>query len=126
MSEAFQLRTRNLESSNDYLLQGDYEQKLGAHGKLELGLRGEMRIISSDYLAEEKQADEFMVFRDLENFVDYYERIAAAYIQYAFEKDKWGIQLGLRSEYTNVKVEDSKIETEDIKKSEFNVQDLGN
>lgn len=117
MLEAFQLRTRNIESSNDYLLQGDYEQKLGAHGKLEMGLRGEMRIISSDYLAEEKLTTDFMVYRDLENLVDYYERIAAAYIQYALEKDKWGIQLGLRSEYTHVRVEESKSEIEDIVKS---------
>lgn len=117
MSEAFQIRTRDLEFSNDYLLQGGYEQKLGENGKLEIGLRGEMRIISSDYLAEEKLAVDFMVYRDLENLVDYYERIAAAYLQYALEKDKWGIQLGLRSEYTNIKVEDTKVETEDIKKA---------
>ncbi len=116
-SEAFQLRTRNMESSHDYLLQGDYEQKLGEHGKLEIGVRGEMRIISSDYLAEEKRSEDFKVYRDLENLVDYYERIAAVYAQYAFEKDKWGVQMGLRSEYTNVKVEDNKAGTEDIKKS---------
>ena len=117
MSEAFQLRTRSLESSNDYLLQADYEQKLGKFGKLELGLRGEMRIISSDYLAEEKLEDEFMVYRNLENLVDYYERIAAVYIQYALEKDKWGLQLGLRSEYTNVRVDEARDETKDIVKS---------
>jgi len=117
MSEAFSLHTRNYESSNDYLLQTDYEQKLGENGKLELGIRGEMRIISSDYIAEEKLSDDFMVYRGLENLVDYYERIAAAYVQYSLEKNKWGIQLGLRSEYTNIRVEDSKIETEDIVKS---------
>ena len=49
--------------------------------------------------------------------VDYYERIAAAYIQYALEKRKWGIQVGLRSEYTNVRVEESKIEIKAIVKS---------
>ncbi|MDA7501821.1 carboxypeptidase-like regulatory domain-containing protein [Chitinophagales bacterium] len=52
VEEAFRLRTDDLESSNDYLLQGDYEQKLGENVKLEVGLRGEMRIISSDYIAE--------------------------------------------------------------------------
>ena len=117
VSEALRLRTRNIESSNDYLLQSDYEQKLGEHGKLEIGLRGEMRIISSDYLAEEKPGDEFLVYLGLQNQVDYYERIAAAYVQYALEKDRWGVQLGLRSEYTNVRVEDSKEVTEDIVKS---------
>ncbi len=116
-AEVFQLRTRDLESSNDYLLQGDYEQKLGKYGKLELGVRGEMRIISSDYIAEEKRGADFQVYRGLENEVDYYERIAAAYVQYALEKDKFGLQVGLRSEYTNVRVEDTKAETEDIEKS---------
>ncbi len=117
MSEAFQLRTRSIESSNDYLLQGDYEQKLGKHGKLEIGIRGEMRIISSDYSAEEKRGDEFLVYRDLKNQVDYYERIAAIYAQYALERGKWGLQMGLRSEYTNVRVEEAKDEVKDIVKS---------
>lgn len=117
LSEAFQLRTRRLESSTDYLLQGDYEQKMGELGKLEFGLRGEMRIISSDYLAEQKTESEFEVYRDLDNLLDYYERIAAVYAQYSIEKGRWGLQLGLRSEYTNVRVEDTKPETEDIVKS---------
>ena len=117
MEEAFQLRTRTIESSNDYLFQSDYEQKMGEYGKLEIGLRGEMRIISSDYLAEEKLDDDFLVYRDLDNNVDYYERIAALYAQYAFEKNNWGIQVGLRSEYTNIKVEDELSDTPDIKKS---------
>ena len=116
-TEALRLRTRNIESSNDFLLQSDYEQKLGEYGKLEIGLRAESRIISSDYLAEEKPGDEFQVYRGLENLVDYYERIAAGYVQYAFEKDAWGVQVGLRSEYTNVRVEDTQSDTEDIKKS---------
>jgi len=116
-SEAFQLRTRNLEFSNDYLLQGDYEQKMGEHGKIELGLRGEMRIITSDFLAEQKLTDDFEVFRGLDNLVDYYERIAAAYIQYSIEKDKWGLQLGLRDEFTNVRVEETLSASEDIVKN---------
>lgn len=116
-AEAFQLRTNNYESSTDYLLQSDYEQKLGKNGKLELGLRGEMRIISSDYLAEQKLVKDFLIYRDLDNEVDYYERIGAAYTQYAVEKERLGIQVGLRSEYTHVKVEDDDPETKDIVKS---------
>jgi len=116
-SEAFRLRTNNLESSNDYLLQSDYEQKVGENGKLELGIRGEMRVITSDYLAEQNLGEGYKVYQDLENLVDYYERIAAAYVQYSVEKGKLGLQLGLRSEYTNVRVEESKSEIEDIVKS---------
>ncbi len=117
MTEAFQLRTSNLESSSDFLLQGDYEQKLGSRAKLEAGIRGEMRIISSDYHAEQNLDGQFKTYRDLQNMVDYYERIAAAYVQYAYEHDKWGLQVGLRSEYTNIKVEEAQDGIEPIQKS---------
>lgn len=100
------LNTRSLEGSNDYLLQGDYEQKLAEYGKLEFGFRAETRIISSDYLAEQFQGQTAEVFMGLKNVVDYTERIGAAYAQYAYERDKWGLQLGLRNEYTFVKVKE--------------------
>ena len=98
------LDTRSLEGSNDYLLQGDYEQKLWAHSKLELGFRAETRLISSDYFAEQTVGQSSEVFLGLKNVVDYTERIGAAYAQYGYEKDKWGLQLGLRNEYTYVRV----------------------
>ncbi len=98
------LDTRSLESSNDYLIQGDYEQKLRQHTKLELGFRAETRLISSDYLAEQTIGQSSEVLLGLENVVDYTERIGAAYAQWGYEKDDWGLQLGLRNEYTYVQV----------------------
>jgi len=108
VSQALDLQTESRESSNDYLLQVDYEQPLGEEGKLgklELGLRGETRIIASDYIAEQVKDGERSVYLGFDNEVDYYERIGAAYVQYGLEKGKWGVQLGLRNEYTDVRVE---------------------
>ncbi len=102
---AFDLETESLESSTDYLLQVDYEQPLGELGKLEFGVRGETRIIESDYIAEQIINGERNVFLGFNNELDYFERIGAAYVQYGIEKNDWGLQVGLRDEYTYVRVE---------------------
>lgn len=101
----FDLRTESLEGSTDYLLQLDYARPLGEHGKLELGLRGETRIITSDYLAETLVDGQRSVYLGFDNEVDYAERIGAAYAQYAYEHGGWGLQVGLRDEYTYVGVD---------------------
>ncbi len=113
---ALLLETESLESSTDYLLQADYEQPLGEHGKLEAGLRGETRVIASDYLAEEVEDGERSVYLGFDNEVDYFERIGAAYLQYAYEHDGWGLQAGLRDEYTAVRVEQTDGEAEIVKR----------
>lgn len=102
---AFDLETESFESSNDYLLQVDYEQPLGENAKLEFGVRGETRIIESDYIAEQIKDGERGVYLGFDNELDYFERIGAAYVQYGIEKGDWGLQMGLRDEYTYVRVE---------------------
>ena len=111
---AFLLETDNRQSSRDYLLQADYEQPLGAHGKLELGLRGETRVISSDYLAEQVKDGERGVFLGFDNEVDYHEHIGAAYAQYAYENGPWGVQAGLRNEYSAIRVERANAEASGV------------
>ncbi|MEL7221565.1 MAG: TonB-dependent receptor [Bacteroidota bacterium] len=110
-------RTSTIESSRDHLLQADYEKPLGEQSKLELGLRGETRIISSDYLAEEWEDENWAVLDGFDNEVDYFERIGSAYVQYAYQGEAIGLQLGLRNEYTLVKVESVAEQIEDIKKT---------
>lgn len=118
-SLALDLETESRESSTDYLLQADYEQPLGEEGKwgkLELGVRGETRLIASDYLAEQIVDGRREVYLGFDNVVDYYERIGAAYAQYGVERGDWGLQLGLRNEYTEVRVEQSDNSLDDIVK----------
>ncbi len=109
-------RTQTIESSRDHLLQADYELPVGESGHLEMGIRGETRIISSDYLVEEDQAGEWNVLAGFINELDYFERIGSGYFQYQLEGEKWSLQLGLRNEYTLVKVESRAESIADVRK----------
>ncbi len=105
--DLLRLRTVTDESSKDYLLQSDYQTRLGEHGRFEAGIRGETRVIVSDYIAESLEDDEWAVYRELDNRLDYYERIGGAYVQYGQELGKFNYLLGLRTEYTLVRVENA-------------------
>ncbi|MEM6877191.1 MAG: outer membrane beta-barrel protein [Bacteroidota bacterium] len=100
-------RTNTDESSRDHLIQLDYERPLGEQGRLELGLRGETRIISADYLAERKENDTYVPIPGFSNDYDYFERIGAAYMQASQEWGRFSAQLGLRTEYTYIKTENA-------------------
>lgn len=101
------------ESSSDFLLRTDYETKVGEYGKFETGFRLESRVISSDYFA--KQNEE--VILGFENELDYYEQVSGAFIQYGYKRDAFGLQLGLRNEYTAIRVENVQETQQDIKKN---------
>ncbi|MEM6396547.1 MAG: outer membrane beta-barrel protein [Bacteroidota bacterium] len=110
-------RTSTNESSRDHLLQLDYERSLGEDGKLELGLRGETRIISADYLAERRENENYVPIPGFQNDYDYFERIGAAYAQVRQQWDKLSLQLGLRTEYTYIRTENTEeAELPDLKK----------
>ena len=70
-----------------------------------MGLRGEARVIESDYLAETIVDGRREVYLGLDNAVDYRERVGAAYAQWAREGERWGLQAGLRYEYTYIGVD---------------------
>ncbi len=114
--ELLRYRTETRESSRDHLLQADYEMPLGEYSKLELGLRGETRIITSDYLAENFINEAFTPLPGFANELDYFERIGSAYLQYGWKKDAIGLQVGLRNEYTWIQVESAAEEQPDIEK----------
>ncbi|MEM9884806.1 MAG: outer membrane beta-barrel family protein [Bacteroidota bacterium] len=116
MSERLNLRTNTIESSRDYLLQTDYQMGLGENGTLELGLRAETRIIKSDFIAENRENDIWQIYQGFDNELDYYERIGGAYVQYGQRFEKFSYLLGLRSEYTYIKV-DLLDEIEDVEKT---------
>jgi len=99
-------RTRDIESSDDFLLQTDYVLPVGEKGRFEAGIRGETRVISSEYTAEVQNQEVWNIYQGLDNNVDYSERIGGAYAQYGNEKGKFSYLLGLRSEYTAIAVTD--------------------
>ncbi|WP_299272496.1 outer membrane beta-barrel family protein [uncultured Psychroserpens sp.] len=99
-------RTKDIESSKDFLLQIDFVNPIHEKTTFETGFRGETRIISSDYKAEIFQNNQWEIFNSIDNKLDYRERIVGVYALYANEQKKFNYQLGIRAEYTNIDVSD--------------------
>ncbi|WP_169630238.1 TonB-dependent receptor domain-containing protein [Flavobacterium humi] len=101
-----QLRTNNKNGNKDFVLQTDYTTPIKEKGKLDFGLKGEHRNVTNTYLAENFVSNNWQVFNGLDNDLDYNETIGAAYVQYGNEWGKFDYLIGLRDEYTSVKISD--------------------
>jgi outer membrane receptor protein involved in Fe transport len=101
-----QLRTNNINGNKDFVLQTDYVTPLKNKAKLEFGLKGEHRNVTNKYLAETFVSDKWAVYDELDNDLVYNETIGAAYIQYGNELGKFNYLVGLRDEFTLVKIKD--------------------
>ena len=109
-------RTTSRESSRDHLFQVDYVRPLQTGRQFEVGLRGETRVISVEYLATDYLPEEPSVIPGFDNRLDYFERIGSAYLQYSHEGERVGYQLGLRNEFTLVRTENRSEAAENIRK----------
>ncbi len=72
------LKSRNIESSKDFLFQSDYSLPINGKSRIEFGIKGEIRRINSDYQAY----DNNIIIDSLNNVLHYNERIIGAYVQY--------------------------------------------
>jgi len=88
------LKSRDIESSKDFLFQTDYTVPTGEKSKIEIGAKGEIRNIDSDY----EVFDNTVLVDSLNNILAYRERIFGAYFQYAGTFKKLQYLLGLRAE----------------------------
>ncbi|MFT7899285.1 TonB-dependent receptor [Tenacibaculum ascidiaceicola] len=91
------LRSRDIESSKDFLFQTDFKLPISEKSHIEMGIKGEIRNIDSDY----KVWDNAVIIDSLNNLLKYNERIYGAYIQYGNKKNKLQYLLGLRAEHAN-------------------------
>lgn len=108
-------RTRDIESSKDYLLQLDFVNPINENSTFETGLRGETRVITSDYKAETFDGNNWQIFNGIENELDYEENIGGIYAQYAGKSNKLSYQFGLRTEFTKIKITDANNEFKNTK-----------
>jgi len=106
------LVSRDIESSNDVFIQSDYVTPLKKEARLEMGVRASLRAISSDY----KATQDDVILEPYDNKLNYDENIYGAYIQYANKIKKISYQAGLRSEWSNIHIED-RTKTVDKRKS---------
>lgn len=98
------IKSRNVESSKDLLFQSDYVLPIFEKSRLEMGVKGEIRRINSDY----KVWNNAVLVDSLDNLLHYDEKIYGAYLQYGNREKKIQYSLGLRVEHSNTKSTDRK------------------
>jgi len=98
------LKSRDVESSKDLLFQADYVLPIFEKSRLEMGIKGEIRRINSDY----KVWDNAVLVDSLDNLLHYDEKIYGAYLQYGNREKKFQYSLGLRMEHSDTKSTDRK------------------
>ncbi len=100
----FNMIARDIESSDDIFIQSDYINPVGKEGRLEAGLRGDLRSIRSEYSASMNGVS----LPQYENKLFYDENIYGAYVQYGNKFKKLNYLLGVRSEFSNINISDRK------------------
>lgn len=88
------LKSRDIESSKDFLFQTDYTLPLTKKSKVEFGAKTEIRQINSEY----EVFDNSILIDSLDNLLRYNEQILGAYVQFGSSIRKFQYQLGVRVE----------------------------
>lgn len=91
------IKSRDIESSKDVVFQSDISFPFSEKSKLDIGLKGEIRRINSDYIVW----DNGVKIDSLTNLLHYDERIFGFYTQYSNGFKKFQYQFGVRTEYFN-------------------------
>lgn len=97
------LKSRDIESSKDFLFQTDFVLPIGKTSRLEMGGKGEIRQINSDY----EVFDNDVLIDSLNNLLRYNEQILGAYLQYGQSLKKFQYLLGVRVEDSNTGSKDN-------------------
>ncbi|WP_025142696.1 outer membrane beta-barrel family protein [Pedobacter jeongneungensis] len=106
LQELPQIRTSSIGSNRDFAAQSDMTIPIDSNAVLEYGIKGENRSVSSDFLAQSETATGWATIDGIDNGVIYNELIGSGYIQLRNKTGHFSYQLGLRGEYTRVKIAD--------------------
>lgn len=106
------IESRDVESSKDFLFQSNFVSPLTETSRLETGFRGEIRRITSDYMVHVDN----QLIQNLDNELNYDERIYGVYAQYGDKIEKFNYLLGLRVEHSDIGIADEKQVFNDSKK----------
>lgn len=104
------IQTRGTGETNDLAFQTDYKTPLSKTANLEIGAKFESRDIKNYFLAEELVNGTFETIEDIDNTLNYKEKITSGYVQFNEKKNKFSYQLGLRLESANVTIDASDVE----------------
>lgn len=98
------IRTSSIGASKDFLIQTDFVQPLNEKATFEMGLKAENRKVSSDFKAEQQDGEEWQIFNNIKNRMEYNELIGSAYIQLGSKINKFSYLVGLRNELTRIRI----------------------
>jgi len=110
------IRTRSIGNSKDLLIQSDFIQPIDTVSVVEIGVKTELRKVSSQFLAEQEQENIWTIYQDIDNDLNYTETISSAYAQYSNKARRFNYMLGLRTEFTKIAIIDIKNTYNDDKK----------
>lgn len=102
------IRTSSIGNSKDLLIKSDFIQPIDSTAVLEFGVKTEIRKVSSDFLAEEQQEDNWIIYQNIDNHLNYNENITGAYAQFSDKIKRFNYMLGLRTELTHISITDIK------------------
>jgi len=100
------IRTKSKGNSKDLLAKSDFIQPVDSVSVFEFGIKTEIRKVSSDFLAEEQLDNNWTVYQNIDNHLNYTENIAGAYAQFSSKIHRLTYMLGLRTELTRISISD--------------------
>lgn len=102
------IRTRSTGNSKDLIAKSDFIQPIDSLSTLEFGIKTEIRKVSSDFLAEQQQENNWAIYQGIDNNLNYAETISGAYTQFNSKLGLFSYMLGLRTELTQISITDIK------------------
>lgn len=109
------IRTKSIGNSKDLLIQSDFIQPIDSVSVFEFGIKSEIRKVSSDFLAEQQQENDWTIYQNIDNNLKYTETISSAYAQFSNKAGQFNYMLGLRTELTQISITDIKNTYDDQK-----------
>ncbi|SFW50472.1 Outer membrane receptor for ferrienterochelin and colicins [Sinomicrobium oceani] len=86
----------------EYTFKADYTLALATNAILEAGSQYVLTSVTNDYEVLETRNDTWVPDPDYTNIFEYRQHVLALYSTVAYEKDRWGVKLGLRMEATDL------------------------
>lgn len=97
------IRTNTRNKNRDLLVQSDWAQPISKETLLELGIKTENRHVQYDFFAQQQAGDDYLIYKGLDNGLDYSERIHSGYAQLGSKAGKLSYLGGLRLEITGIR-----------------------
>ncbi|WPU96098.1 outer membrane beta-barrel family protein [Mucilaginibacter sabulilitoris] len=97
------IRTNTRDANRDLLVQSDWAQPMGKEALLELGIKTENRHVQYDFFAQQQAGDDYLIYKGLNNGLDYSERIQSGYAQLGSKVGKLSYLGGVRLEITGIR-----------------------